>query len=444
MSFFRSKSSASIKAADSSASSIKSTDAKKTHEVIVVPGAGSTVPKKREYDEHQLALIAELQEYSKTLLLPATDDYYPWEARFLADPGTHPRYMRAAKWKLPDAKNRIKGTLEWRREFKPELISPDDVGIEAESGKIIITGFDNDSRPVIYMRPGRENTETSPRQIRHLIYNLERALDLMPPGQEQVAIIVDYKSASSQSNPSIGTARKVLHILQNHYVERLGRGLVVNMPWWINAFFSGITPFMDPITRDKIRFNPKLTELVPADQLDAEFGGDYKFEYDFKHYWKTLTEFCHIAPDGTRYNNEKQPFVPPSGNGIKAAVEGYVAREGAVVSGDIVKSSEQGANKADETAAGGHGTAVSSGAATNGVLSSESEAEGRTDAQKLADAHGTTTHAGEGTAVGLEKDMEKLAVETAPGEPVGGEEAAFDHKPSEKEIQEARKSLEKA
>lgn len=29
-----------------------------------------------------------------------------------------------------------------------------------------------DARPIIYMRPGRENTETSPRQIRHLIYNL--------------------------------------------------------------------------------------------------------------------------------------------------------------------------------------------------------------------------------------------------------------------------------
>lgn len=36
----------------------------------------------------------------------------------------------------------------------------------------IISGFDMDARPLIYMRPGRENTETSPRQIRHLIYNL--------------------------------------------------------------------------------------------------------------------------------------------------------------------------------------------------------------------------------------------------------------------------------
>lgn len=36
----------------------------------------------------------------------------------------------------------------------------------------VLTGFDQDARPVIYMRPRRENTEPSPRQIRHLIYHL--------------------------------------------------------------------------------------------------------------------------------------------------------------------------------------------------------------------------------------------------------------------------------
>jgi hypothetical protein len=35
--------------------------------------------------------------------------------------------MRAAKWKFDDAKKRIKATLEWRREFKPDLIPPDEV-----------------------------------------------------------------------------------------------------------------------------------------------------------------------------------------------------------------------------------------------------------------------------------------------------------------------------
>jgi hypothetical protein len=35
--------------------------------------------------------------------------------------------MRAAKWKMHDAEKRIKSSVEWRREYKPELIPPDEV-----------------------------------------------------------------------------------------------------------------------------------------------------------------------------------------------------------------------------------------------------------------------------------------------------------------------------
>lgn len=97
------------------------------------------------------------------------------------------------------------------------------------------------------------------------------------------------------------------------------------MPWWINAFFSGITPFMDPITRDKIRFNPKLTELVAPDQLDRDFGGDYNFEFNHTTYWKTLTEFCHVAEDGGRVDNKGEKFIPASGNGIVWALQQHEA-----------------------------------------------------------------------------------------------------------------------
>jgi hypothetical protein len=37
----------------------------------------------------------------------------------------------------------------------------------------------------------------------------ERAKDLMPPGQESLMIIVDYKSTTLRTNPSISVARKV-------------------------------------------------------------------------------------------------------------------------------------------------------------------------------------------------------------------------------------------
>lgn len=69
-------------------------------------------------------------------MLPTTDEYYPWEARWLSKPDTIPRYMRSAKWDLQDARKRIQATLEWRREFKPDLIRPDEVKIESETGKM--------------------------------------------------------------------------------------------------------------------------------------------------------------------------------------------------------------------------------------------------------------------------------------------------------------------
>ena len=37
----------------------------------------------------------------------------------------------------------------------------------------------------------------------------ERAKDLMPPGQESLMIIVDYKTTTLRTNPSISVASKV-------------------------------------------------------------------------------------------------------------------------------------------------------------------------------------------------------------------------------------------
>ncbi|ORY34576.1 CRAL-TRIO domain-containing protein [Naematelia encephala] len=423
------------KSASSSSTSVNKKNYPPTSEVITTPPPEAVPKKKWNYDQAQLKMIEQLREYTKTLLIPESDPYHPWEKRFLADPGCHPRYCRAAKWKFEDAKKRIKETLEWRREFKPELIQPGDVGIEAETGKIILTGFDADARPILYMRPGRENTETSPRQIRHLIYNLERAIDFMPPGQEQVAIIIDYKSATSQSNPSISTGRKVLNILQNHYVERLGRGLVINMPWWINAFFSGISPFLDPITRDKIRFNPKLVELVPESQLDAEFGGQYNFQYDFKVYWKTVTEFCHIAEDGSRVDNEGKKWYPPLGNGIKAASEGLVPKQGAISTGQVAKangdsSSAGEGGRTEEVAAAGTGASV---AATYAAEQKHIEAEGKAAEPSPQDS--TADEVADGVGA-----MDIAAAPTKPGAPTG--DVVFDHPPSKSEQKEARASME--
>lgn len=81
-----------------------------------------------------------------------------------------------------------------------------------------------------------------------------------------------------------------LNILQTHYPERLGRALIINVPWALNMFYKLISPFIDPLTRSKMRFNPSPVKdgLVAQDQLVQEWGGSREFVYDHDTYWEEL------------------------------------------------------------------------------------------------------------------------------------------------------------
>jgi hypothetical protein len=117
----------------------------------------------------------------------------------------------------------------------------------------------------------------------------------MPEGQDTLVIMVDYRSATLRTNPSISVAVKVLSILQNHYVERLGRAIILNLPFILSFFYKGISPILDPVTRDKMRFNPDVNTLIPDDHLDAIFGGSFHYEFEAKSYWESLISYVSFA-----------------------------------------------------------------------------------------------------------------------------------------------------
>lgn len=146
------------------------------------------------------------------------------------------RFLRATKWDVQHAIKRLENTLVWRREYGTETIGKDYIEIESETGKQWIIGYDIHGRPCHTLNPARQNTEPSPRQIQHLVYMLERAIDLMPPGQSTLALLIDFKESSTKKNPSLATGRTALNILQNHYPERLGKALVVNSEFYSFEF----------------------------------------------------------------------------------------------------------------------------------------------------------------------------------------------------------------
>ncbi|RKP30168.1 CRAL/TRIO domain-containing protein [Metschnikowia bicuspidata] len=177
----------------------------------------------------------------------------------------------------------------WRRTFgvvKMEgLTDPEKVltaaAVENENvtGKTFILGYDLDNRPCLYFRNGYQNTQVSIRQVQHLVFMLERVIDFIPAGQYTLALMIDFKVPPphlklSSGFPSLSISKQVLHILQNHYPERLGLGLFTNIPWIGYTFFKPFHLF------------------VPQEQLDKEFNGLLDFEYVHDVYWPNMNELA--------------------------------------------------------------------------------------------------------------------------------------------------------
>ncbi|KAI9282576.1 CRAL-TRIO domain-containing protein [Sporodiniella umbellata] len=249
--------------------------------------------------------LRKLKEYIESTMLPETHEYYPNERGFLTE-ATLKRYMRARKWNYENAKSMLENTVLWRRDYKPDQLDPDYIRPEAETGKMYFNGFDKAGRPVWIMRPRLQNSKDAERQVKHIVYSLERGIRLMPEKVENIAIIVDFKDSSASHNPSVATCKKFLDILGNHYPERLGIAFVVKSPWFFFATFKMISPFMDPVTKNKIKFvhdskeesDTKSTsnewvhikDYIEPDQLEVDFGGRFNFLFEIGAYWSSLLE----------------------------------------------------------------------------------------------------------------------------------------------------------
>lgn len=202
------------------------------------------------------------------------------------------RYLRADKWNINAAETRLRNTISWRREYGVKKITADYIGVENETGKQLIVGYDNEGRPCQIMRPSKQNTERGPRQIEHLVFMLERSIDLMPAGQETLTLLINFAETKSGQGATLAQGRQTLYILQNHYPERLGRALVTNVPFMIWGFFKLITPFIDPLTKEKIKFNEDSGLHVPREQLLKECGGLVDFDYEHDKYWPALNKLA--------------------------------------------------------------------------------------------------------------------------------------------------------
>jgi hypothetical protein len=206
------------------------------------------------------------------------------------DDSTFIRYLRARNWNTDKATAMLNKTIAWRHDFGLQAIHTtwkETIDYENATGKMYCRGFDNQGHAIMYMKPAYENSKNQDGNLKHLVYNLERAVAVMEAttGQTKVVLLIDYDGFSMTKSPPMATSKAVLHILQDHYPERLHRAYVIRPLYLFYALFQFLVPFMDAVTRSKIVMltNAQLASAdnqmlgdISCDQLEFAISGGRK------------------------------------------------------------------------------------------------------------------------------------------------------------------------
>ncbi|XP_020211271.1 phosphatidylinositol transfer protein 3 [Cajanus cajan] len=209
------------------------------------------------------------------------------------------RYLEARNWNVDKAKKMLEDTLKWRSNYKPEEIRWPEVAMEGETGKLYRASFhDRQGRTVLILRPGMQNTASMENQMRHLVYLLENAMLNLPPGQEQMAWLIDFTGWSLTNNVPLKSARETINILQNHYPERLAIAFLYNPPRVFEAFWKIVKYFLDSKTFQKVKFvypkNKDSVELMKSyfdeENLPKELGGKSIMSYNHEEFSRLMIQ----------------------------------------------------------------------------------------------------------------------------------------------------------
>ncbi|CAN4125638.1 unnamed protein product [Withania somnifera] len=169
------------------------------------------------------------------------------------------RFLRARNWHTKRSAKMLKETLIWRLENKPEMIRW--------------------------------------KQMKYLIYCMEKAILDLKPGQERMVWLIDFEGWN-MSSISVKVARETARVLQDRYPERLGLAILYNPPKVFESFWIMVKPFLQKRTYKKVKFvypddvhtRKVMEDLFDTDKLESSFGGKWTQDFDFVAYSKRMRE----------------------------------------------------------------------------------------------------------------------------------------------------------
>ncbi|KAI9194529.1 hypothetical protein LWI28_006847 [Acer negundo] len=216
------------------------------------------------------------------------------------------KFLRAREFKVNDAFEMLKKTLQWRNENRIDSILEEDHDLGSDlSSAAYMNGIDREGHPVCYNVYGVFEKEelyqktfgTEEKRGQFLRWRLRlmekgiQKLNLKPGGVSSLLQINDLKNSPGISKKELRNSMKqAVNLLQDNYPEFVARNIFINVPFWFYALNALLSPFLTQRTKSKFvvarpaKVTETLLKYIPAEELPVQYGG-FKRENDF--------EFCN-------------------------------------------------------------------------------------------------------------------------------------------------------
>ncbi|XP_002981400.2 patellin-6 [Selaginella moellendorffii] len=218
------------------------------------------------------------------------------------------KFLRAREFKVDTAVEMLKNTVSWRKRFGCDRGF---LGEEIEAG-IKSTGFyygcDRGGHPVCYnivdsgmyqeLLDGQDGFEKLLRWRVKLMEDGIKLLDFDPRGVSSMVQVIDLKNFSMKKKARAALL-DTIQLFSDNYPELVSKLMLVNVPWYYNALYVMISPFLTQRSKDKISVATKrktpeaLFAAISPENVPVQYGGLGKANDElFRNAKATITESC--------------------------------------------------------------------------------------------------------------------------------------------------------
>ncbi|CAK9141100.1 unnamed protein product [Ilex paraguariensis] len=211
------------------------------------------------------------------------------------------KFLRAREFKVSEALEMLKKTLQWRKDNKIDSILHEDLGTDLAPAAYM-SGVDREGHPICYNIFGVLDNEelyqktfgTEGKREQFLRWRFQlmekgiQKLDFKRDGVNSLLQINDLKNSPAPSKKEVRVSiKQAVGLLQDNYPEFVARNIFINVPFLYYAFHALLSPFLTQRTKSKFvvarpaKVTETLLKYIPIEEIPIQYGG-LKRENDFE------------------------------------------------------------------------------------------------------------------------------------------------------------------